>query len=387
MTNVMPTYNRYPVSFVRGEGSYLIADDGKRYLDGLAGIAVCVLGHSHPGVATAIANQANTLIHTSNLYGIPEQEKLACRLCELSRMDRVFFGNSGAEANEAALKLARKYGHDHGVEVPVVVVMDGSFHGRTMSTLSATGNRKVQAGFEPLVSGFARVPYNDIVTIEQIAEQNHSVVAILVEPILGEGGIVIPDDSYLPELRRVCDENNWLLMLDEVQTGNGRTGKFFAFQHSTIMPDVVTTAKGLANGVPIGACLTRDKANDVLVAGTHASTFGGNPLVCAAANVVLDELTNGVIDQAVSTGQYMLDSFTENLKGLNHVVDIRGKGMMIAIQLAEPCTDLVNEAIDRGLLLNVTADSVVRLLPPLNFTRDEANEAVKIVTELVTARK
>ena len=387
MTNVMPTYNRYPVSFVRGEGAHLIADDGKRYLDGLAGIAVCVLGHSHQAVADAITEQAKTLIHTSNLYGIPQQERLAQRLCELSGMDRVFFGNSGAEANEAAIKLARKYGHDRGVDSPVIVVMDGSFHGRTMSTLSATGNRKVQAGFEPLVSGFARVPFNDVASIERIAKQNDSVVAVLVEPILGEGGVVIPDDSYLGELRRVCDHYDWLLMLDEVQTGNGRTGKFFAFQHSDILPDVVTTAKGLANGVPIGACLTRDKANDVLVPGTHASTFGGNPLACAAANAVLDELTNGVMDSAATTGKRILDAFKQNLKGLNHVSDIRGKGMMIGIELAEPCTDLVMEAMDRGLLLNVTVDSVVRLLPPLNFTQEEADEAVQIVTELIKARE
>ena len=387
MTNVMPTYNRYPVSFVRGEGSYLIGDNDKRYLDGLAGIAVCVLGHSHPKVASAISKQASTLIHTSNLYGIPEQEKLAHRLCEISGMERVFFGNSGAEANEAALKLARKYGHDSGVNAPEVVVMNGSFHGRTMSTLSATGNRKVQAGFEPLVSGFARVPYNDTQAVEQVAQRNDSVVAILVEPILGEGGVVVPHDSYLEDLRRICDENQWLLMLDEVQTGNGRTGKYFAYQHSKVMPDVVTTAKGLANGVPIGACLTRGKANDVLVAGTHASTFGGNPLACAAANAVLDELTDGIVDQAAASGKRMLEQFTENLKGLNHVVEIRGKGMMIGIELTQPCTDLVFEAMDRGLLLNVTVDSVIRLLPPLNFRDVEVDEAVNIVTDLIRSRQ
>lgn len=386
MSGIMPTYNRYPVTFVSGQGSYLTADDGKRYLDGLAGIAVCVLGHSHPKVAEAISNQASTLIHTSNLYGIPTQEKLAQKLCELSGMDNVFFANSGAEANEAAIKLARKYGNDHNVENPCIIAMESSFHGRTMATLSATGQPKVQAGFSPVLSGFVHVPYNDVDAIEEVARNNSNVVAILVEPILGEGGLRIPADDYLEKLRAICDVNNWLLMLDEVQTGNGRTGRMFAYQHTSVLPDVLTTAKGLANGVPIGACLARGEAASILIAGTHASTFGGNPLACAAANATVAELENGVIEQAERTGVRMLARFRDRLEDLNIVKDIRGKGMMVAVELNEPCTDLVMDAMDKGLLLNVTADSVIRLLPPLNISDQEADTMVDIVSELVGER-
>ena len=384
MTSIMPTYNRYPLTFVSGEGAYLTTDDGKRYLDGLSGIAVCVLGHAHPTVAAALAKQAATLVHTSNLYGIPEQEKLAAKLCEISGMDNVFFCNSGAESNEAALKLARKYGNDQGIDVPTTLVIEGSFHGRTLATLTATGQAKVRAGFDPLPLGFEHVPFNDVAAVEQRASDPR-VVAILVEPILGEGGVHVPADDYLSELRRVCDANNILLMLDEVQTGNGRTGKYFAYQHSEILPDVVTTAKGLANGVPIGACLARGKASEVLIAGTHATTFGGNPLACAAANATVDELVNGVIEQGAATGQRMRDAFAKNLAQQNNVKEIRGKGMMIGIELTEPCVDLVNQAMDKGLLMNVTTDTVVRLLPPLNITDDEANQMVEIVTELIQA--
>ena len=384
--SVMPTYNRYPVSFVKGEGSYLIDDEGKRYLDALAGIAVCVLGHAHPAVAEAITRQANSLIHTSNLYNIPPQIELAKRLCELSGMENVFFCNSGAEANEAALKLARRYGNEKGVDSPEVIVMEGSFHGRTMATLTATGNRKVQAGFEPLLSGFVRARFDDIAAIETIAEQSSSVVAILVEPILGEGGVHVPKSDYLEQLRGICDEQGWLLMLDEVQTGNGRTGKFFAYQHTSILPDVVTTAKGLANGVPIGACLARGTAASILVAGTHATTFGGNYLACAAALATLDVLTDGVIEQAAITGDRMRARLREGLAGCNHVKDVRGLGMMVAVELEEPCTELATEAMNRGLLLNVTTDTVVRMLPPLNFSDEEADEAVDIVIELVKAK-
>ena len=386
MSGIMPTYNRYPVTFVSGQGSYLTADDGKRYLDGLAGIAVCVLGHANPKVAEAISNQASTLIHTSNLYGIPTQEKLAQKLCELSGMDNVFFGNSGAEANEAAIKLARKYGNDHNVENPCIITMEGSFHGRTMATLSATGQPKVQAGFSPVLSGFVHVPYNDVDAIERVAASNPNVVAILVEPILGEGGLRIPADNYLEKLRAICDANNWLLMLDEVQTGNGRTGRMFAYQHTDVMPDVLTTAKGLANGVPIGACLARGEAASILIAGTHASTFGGNPLACAAANATVAELENGVIEQAERTGARMLARFRDRLGDLNIVKDIRGRGMMVAVELNEPCTDLVIDAMDKGLLLNVTADSVIRLLPPLNISDQEADTMVDIVSDLVEER-
>ncbi len=382
MTSIMPTYNRYPVTFVSGEGTYLTADDGRRFLDGLSGIAVCVLGHAHPKVAEALATQARTLIHTSNLYGIPEQEKLATTLCEISGMDNVFFCNSGAESNEAALKLARKYGNDRGVEVPTTLVIEGSFHGRTLATLTATGQEKVRAGFDPLPQGFEHIPFNDVAAVEERAE-DPNVVAILVEPILGEGGVHVPADNYLEELRRVCDANDMLLMLDEVQTGNGRTGKYFAFQHSSILPDVVTLAKGLANGVPIGACLARGVAAETLVAGTHASTFGGNPLACAAANATIAELQNGVIEQGAQTGQAMRDAFAKNLADSNNVKEIRGKGMMIGIELTEPCVELVMQAMDKGLLMNVTTDTVVRLLPPLNITSDEADQMIEIVTDLI----
>lgn len=382
MTSIMPTYNRYPVTFVSGEGTYLTADDGRRFLDGLSGIAVCVLGHAHPKVAAALATQARTLIHTSNLYGIPEQEKLASTLCEISGMDNVFFCNSGAESNEAALKLARKYGNDRGVAVPTTLVIEGSFHGRTLATLTATGQEKVRAGFDPLPQGFEHIPFNDVAAVEERA-QDPNVVAILVEPILGEGGVHVPADNYLEELRRVCDANDMLLMLDEVQTGNGRTGKYFAFQHSSILPDVVTLAKGLANGVPIGACLARGVAAETLVAGTHASTFGGNPLACAAANATIAELQNGVIEQGAETGQAMRDAFAKNLADSNNVKEIRGKGMMIGIELTEPCVELVLQAMDKGLLMNVTTDTVVRLLPPLNITSDEADQMVEIVTDLI----
>lgn len=384
--SVMPTYARIPVAFVRGEGSYVYDSNGKRYLDGLTGIAVCGLGHAHPKVAEAIARQASTLTHTSNLYRIPEQERLASRLTEISGMDNVFFCNSGAEANEATIKIARLYGHSRNVDTPHVVVADGSFHGRTMATLTATGNRKVQAGFEPLLGGFVRAPYNDVESVEKIAANDKNVVAVLVEPILGEGGIVIPDDGYLEALRDICDRHNWLLMLDEVQTGNGRTGRYFAYQHTAIVPDVVATAKGLGNGVPIGACLARGVAAKMLVAGTHGSTFGGNFLVCAAANAVIDELTDGgIIDRAAELGERMLARFSERLAGNNRVKEIRGKGLMLAVELNEPCAELVGAAVDAGLLINVAADTVVRLLPPLNMSDDEADTMVDQVADLIDA--
>ena len=386
MPGIMQTYNRYPVSFVRGNGSYLEDENGKKYLDALAGIAVCGLGHANPGVAKAIEAQASTLLHTSNLYGIPLQEALAERLCEISGMDSVFFCNSGAESNEAALKLARRYGNERGIENPTVITMEGSFHGRTLGTLAATGNEKIQAGFEPLLAGFVQVPYDDIDAISELSSSPSSVVAILVEPVLGEGGVRIPSEDYLARLREICDKSDWLLMLDEVQTGNGRTGKYFAFQHTSIHPDVVTTAKGLANGVPIGACLARGTAAETLVPGTHATTFGGNPLACAAGIATFDQLTSGVIDQAASTGSRIVSRLRDALKGCNQVKDIRGKGMMIAVELNEPCTELVMSAMERGLLLNVAADSVIRLLPPLNLSVEDADRVVQIVSDLVLER-
>ncbi|MDE0007233.1 MAG: aspartate aminotransferase family protein [Gammaproteobacteria bacterium] len=386
MTAIMPTYGRLPVSFVRGEGSHVYDEAGKAYLDGLTGIAVCGLGHAHPAVAEALREQAGTLLHTSNLYRIGPQERLAERLCELSGMDNVFFCNSGAEANEAALKIARLHGHNRGIEAPDVIVMDGSFHGRTMATLTATGNRKVQAGFEPLLSGFVRAPFNDVESVRQIAANNKSVVAVFVEPVLGEGGIQIPTDDYLEHLREVCDANDWLLMLDEVQTGNGRTGKLFAFQHGNLLPDVITTAKGLGNGMPIGACIARGAAADVLVAGTHGSTFGGNFLACAAANAVLDELTEGgVIERAAELGERMVAAFRTRLAGNNRVREIRGKGLMLGVELNEPCPTLVADALAAGLLINVAVDNVVRLLPPLNMSDAEADRMVAMVADLIDA--
>ena len=386
MTAVMPTYGRLPVSFVRGEGSHVYDEAGKAYLDGLTGIAVCGLGHAHPAVAEALREQAGTLLHTSNLYRIGPQERLAERLCELSGMDNVFFCNSGAEANEAALKIARLHGHNRGIEAPDVIVMDGSFHGRTMATLTATGNRKVQAGFEPLLSGFVRAPFNDVESVRQIAANNKNVVAVFVEPVLGEGGIQIPAGDYLDALREVCDANDWLLMLDEVQTGNGRTGKLFAFQHGNLLPDVITTAKGLGNGMPIGACIARGAAAEVLVAGTHGSTFGGNFLACAAANAVLDELTEGgVTERAAELGERMVAAFRSRLAGNNRVREIRGKGLMLAVELNEPCPTLVADALAAGLLINVAVDNVVRLLPPLNMSDAEADQMVAMVADLIDA--
>ncbi len=384
MTHLMETYKRLPVAFVQGEGIYLQDANGKRYIDALTGLAVCGLGHAHPRIAKAISEQASSVLHTSNLYEIPLQAKLADRLCAVSGMDAVFFGNSGAEANEAAIKIARLHGHKQHIARPTIIVMDGSFHGRTMATLTATGNRKVHAGFEPLLNGFVRAPFNDIEAVRQIARNNNEVVAVLTEPLLGEGGIVIPDDSYLAELRELCDSKNWLLLLDEVQTGNGRTGKFFAYQHTNIFPDVVTTAKGLANGVPIGACLARGTAATIFQPGNHGSTFGGNPLACAAALAVLDTLEDdALLDRAAVLGTRMLAGFGKSLKGNNRIVEIRGKGLMIAIELNEPCTELVNRGLDAGILINVTQDNIVRLLPPLTLADDEADEIVRLVSKLI----
>ena len=383
---VMETYSRLPVAFERGEGPYLIDTEGKRYLDALTGLAVCGLGHAHQRVTAALEAQAGTLLHTSNLYRVPAQEKLAERLCALSGMERVFFANSGAEANEAAIKIARKAGNERGFKRPTIVVMEGSFHGRTMATLTATGNRKVHAGFEPLLTGFVRAPYNDVRALERIADNETDVVALLMEPVLGEGGIVIPDPDYLENVRRLCDANDWLLMLDEVQTGNGRTGRFFAYQHTSAIPDVVTTAKGLGNGVPIGACLARGPAAKLLVPGNHGSTFGGNPLACAAAHAVLDALTeDGLIERAAELGERMLSRLDERLRGNNEVAGIRGKGLMLAVEMRKPCPELVSRALDAGLLVNVTAERVVRLLPPLTLSDAEADQIVDTLTTLVAS--
>ncbi|MFK7914813.1 MAG: aspartate aminotransferase family protein [Pseudomonadales bacterium] len=384
MSHLMQNYGRLPVSFASGAGVYLEDESGKRYLDGLCGLAVTGLGHAHPGVTAALSEQAGTLLHTSNLYQVPQQDRLATRLCEQSGMDRVFFCNSGAEANEAAIKIARLWGNRQEQAKRSIVVMDGSFHGRTMATLTATGNRKAQAGFEPLLGGFVRAPFNDVPAIEQIAANNNDVVAILVEPVQGEGGIIVPEADYLDHLRRICDDQGWLLMLDEVQTGNGRTGKLFAYQHTNAVPDVVTTAKGLGNGVPIGACLARGAAAEVLQPGTHGSTFGGNPLVCAAGNAVLDALEDGTLMQrATELGQYIRDGIAERTKGNNRIADIRGHGLMIGIELNDSCAHLVQAGLDRGVLLNVTRDNVVRLLPPLIMTDAQADALCDHVAALI----
>ena len=381
---IMPTYGRQDVAFVKGDGTWLEDNHGNRYLDALGGLAVIVLGHANKAVSRTLKEQSETLLHTSNLYRIPKQEQLAEALRRLSGMKNMFFGNSGAEANECAIKIARLYGHNKGIENPTIIVADSSFHGRTLATLTATGNRKVQAGFEPLVKGFIRVPYNDIGSVNAISEQKNSVVAIMVEPVQGEGGIQVPDNDYLQKLRQLCDANDWLLIIDEIQCAIGRTGTFFCYEQSGILPDVVTIAKGLANGVPIGACLASGEAAEVMQPGTHGSTFGGNPLSCATALTVLQEVeVNNLAKRAAELGNRMMEQFRARLEGLNIVKEIRGKGLMIGIELDSPCGDLVARAFDRGLLINVTAEKVVRLLPHLTTTDEEADQIVDIVSELI----
>ncbi len=384
MSHVMNTYGRLPVAFSHGEGSYLFDTHGKRYLDALSGIAVSTLGHNHPDLVKAIADQAGKVLHTSNLYGIPNQEALADRLAQLSRMDTVFLCNSGCEANEAAIKLARYYGHKRGVESPAVIVMEHAFHGRTMATLSATGNRKVQAGFEPLVSGFVRVPFDDIEAVEQVALTNKNVVAVLLEPIQGEGGIHVAHMEYLRALRAVCDKNEWLMMLDEVQCGIGRTGKWFGHQWAELLPDVMTLAKGLGSGVPIGACLTAGRATGVFGPGNHGSTFGGNPLACAAALTTLNVLERDkLLENAAARGEQLRGEMAKALEGVTGLVEIRGEGLMIGVELDRPCAQLVTDALAAGMLINVTAERVVRLLPPLTFTDAEVSALVEGLAPLI----
>jgi len=382
----MNTYARQAVTFVKGEGVWLWDDQGKRYLDALAGVAVNGLGHAHPKLVAAISEQAGRLIHVSNLYNIAEQERLADKLCEIAGMDKVFFCNSGCEANEAAIKLARLYAHNKGIENPEIIVMEKAFHGRTLATLSATGNRKTQAGFEPLVSGFVRVPFDDLEAVRLVAGHNPNVVAILVEPVQGEGGINIPHDAtaYLQELRKICDEHGWLLMLDEVQSGIGRTGNWFAFQHTGILPDVMTLAKGLGSGVPIGACVARGAAAETFTYGKHGSTFGGNPLATAAGYATLNIIEeDGLRENAEQVGNWICDSFRQQFEGIKGVVKIRNAGLMIGIELDRPCSDIVKQALEAGLLINVTADKVVRLLPPLVINQEEAQHLVDTLASLI----
>ena len=384
--HLMNTYARQAVSFVRGEGVWLWDQQGRRYLDALAGVAVNGLGHAHPKLLAAINEQAARLIHVSNIYQIPEQTGLADKLCAMSAMDRVFFCNSGCEANEAAIKLARLYGHGKGVELPEIVVMEKAFHGRTLATLSATGNRKVQAGFEPLVSGFVRVPFDDLEAVRQVAARNHNVVAVLLEPIQGEGGINIPKDAaaYMQGLREICEAHGWLLMLDEVQSGIGRTGTMFAYQHTNVVPDVMTLAKGLGSGVPVGACLARGAAAEVLTPGKHGSTFGGNPLAMAAGYATLQTIEDdGLCAHAEQLGDWLNQKLSAMLADVPGVVQIRNAGLMIGIVLDRPCGELVALALEQGLLINVTADNVVRLLPPLVMQQDEARQLVDILAPLI----
>ena len=384
VSSLMNTYGIAATTLVKGQGCWLWDDSGSKYLDALSGIAVCGLGHSHLGIATAVAKQAETLTHCSNFFGIPNQQNLADKLRDISGMTNVFFGNSGAEANEAAIKMARLHGHKKGIKLPTVIVMDNAFHGRTLATLTASGSRKIQAGFEPLVRGFVRGPYNDIQALEIIGDNNADICAVLVEPIQGEGGIRVPDADYLQKLRTLCDQRGWLLMLDEVQTGNGRTGKYFCYQHSGILPDIVTTSKGLGNGVPIGACLASGDAAQLMQPGNHGSTFGGNPLSCAAGlatvNTIIDD---GLEQRAAALGDRIMHGLRDALAGVDHVKEIRGMGCMIGIELAKGCKSLFATAMKHGLIINVTADSVIRLLPPLVMTDHEADQLVDILAPLI----
>lgn len=385
MHAIMNTYGRLPVTFASGKGSWLVDDQGQQYLDALSGIAVCGLGHAHPAVTKALCEQADKLIHTSNLYGIERQQALAEALRRVSGMDNVFFSNSGAEANEAAIKIARKYGHDQGIHEAKIVVMSQSFHGRTLATLSATGNAKVHAGFGPLVSGFVRVPYNDIAALEAVVQADPQIVAVLLEPVQGEGGLATASGDYLKAVRALCDERQLLMMLDEIQTGNGRTGSYFCYQQFDFLPDVVTTAKGLGNGVPIGACLARGLAADVLQPGNHGSTYGGNPLACAAATAVVETIEgDNLSTNAAAMGDYLRDRFREQLGNNGQLKEIRGRGLMIGLVMNQDCPQLMAQAItEQKLLLNVTAGNVIRLLPPLNLSKDEADQIVERVVALV----
>ena len=381
---LMNTYGTKAATLVKGEGVWLWDANGNKYLDALSGIAVCGLGHSHPAIAAAVAEQASVLTHCSNFFAIPNQVALADKLCATSGMDKVFFGNSGAEANEAAIKMARLHGHKKGIKLPTVLVMDNAFHGRTLATLSASGSRKVQAGFEPLVRGFARGSFNDIQSLETIADNNPNICAVFVEPIQGEGGIRVAADDYLKQLREFCTEKGWLLMLDEVQTGNGRTGKYFYYQHSGIVPDVVTTSKGLGNGVPIGACLAHGEAAELMQPGNHGSTFGGNPLACAAALAAVTTIEEeNLCERAMVLGDRLMAGFKAALADVPHVKEIRGKGCMIGIEIDKPCKSLFPAAMTKGLIINVTADSVIRLLPPMVMSDAEADQVVAILAPLI----
>ncbi|WLF83295.1 aspartate aminotransferase family protein [Moraxella sp. ZY210820] len=384
-SHIMPTYARQNIAFVRGKGSSLYTEDGTEYFDALTGIAVCGLGHSHPVIAQAIAEQAQTLIHTSNLFEIPWQTAAAQKLAEVSGMQEIFFANSGAEANEGAIKIARKYGHQQGIDNPKIVVMEKSFHGRTMATLTATGNKKVQEGFAPLVEGFIRIPFGDVEALEEVALQHPDIVAVLLEPIQGEGGInTAPQGfSYLEDVRRICNQHHWLMMLDEVQTGNGRTGRYFAYQHTNIVPDVLTTAKGLGNGFPIGAVMTQGQAVGILQAGNHGSTYGGTALGSRIVYTVIEQMQHeNAVENAEKIGNYIVQQLRTQLT--DKIVEVRGFGMMIGIELKRECGDLVAIARDEyHLILNVTAGNVIRLLPALNLTQEQADDLIQRLVKMI----
>ena len=386
-SHLMPVFGRQSISFVRGRGSYLYTEDGTEYFDALTGIAVCGLGHAHPVIAEAIADQAATLIHTSNLFEVPWQTAAAQKLAEVSGMEEIFFSNSGAESNEGAIKIARKFGFMQGIANPKIIVADHSFHGRTMATLSATGNKKVQEGFGPLVEGFIRVPFGDIDAIQEAAINHPDIVAIFVEPIQGEGGVnTAPQGfSYLDEIRQICNQHNWLMMLDEVQTGNGRTGKYFAYQHTNIVPDVLTTAKGLGNGFPIGAVMTQGRGVGVLTAGNHGSTYSGTALGSRVVYTVIDLIQKeNLVENAAKMGAYIVDQLKQQLVDQN--VTVRGFGLMIGIELPKACAELVNIARDEyHLIINVTAGSVVRLLPTLNITQEQADQLIARLVKMIKA--
>ncbi|HAU1152053.1 TPA: aspartate aminotransferase family protein [Legionella pneumophila] len=382
--SLITSYSPMPVTFTHGEGVWLYDEQGKKYLDGLSGIAVCGLGHAHPDVTRTIQEQAAKLIHTSNVFHIKEQELLAAKLTSMARMEQVFFANSGAEANEAAIKLTRLFGHKKGIETPSIIVMEKAFHGRTMATLTASGSRKVQAGFEPLVPGFIRAPFNDLDAIHTIAANREDVVAVMVEPIQGEGGIYPAEEGYLRALANLCEQNDWMLILDEIQTGNGRTGKLYSCMHYDIQPDILTTAKGLGNGMPIGACLMSKRAKDLFKPGNHGSTFGGNPLACATALTVLEVIERDRLCERVTKNSALLmDKLISNLGEHPNVKAIRGKGYMIGIELDRPANDMRVLGLENQVLFNITAETVVRLLPPLIISEDEIDELVNRITRTI----
>lgn len=386
MPSCITAYNPLPISFSHGEGVWLYDQDGNCYLDALSGIAVTGLGHAHPAVTATIQQQAAKIIHTSNAFQIPEQEKLAQRLIKLSHTEQAFFANSGAEANEAAIKLTRLFGHRKGIDTPSVIVMEKAFHGRTMATLTASGNRKVQAGFEPLVPGFVRAPFNEIKALHTIASHRDDIVAIMLEVIQGEGGIYTADTEYLQAVAKMCQDNDWLLIVDEIQTGNGRTGKYFAYMHHNIQPDIVTTAKGLANGIPIGACLMGERAANLFIPGNHGSTFGGNPLACATALTVLDIIERDKLCQnAAKQGKKLLDILTRKVQSIPQVKAVRGQGLMIGIELDRPAAEAKKIGLEKGIVFNTTAENVIRLLPPLIIQDAELDLLIERLLESIQA--